>query len=96
MISSQNEHIFIRDLSNLTLQIIFVSVRQWMYARNVLLLGVILEIRLHNNFISTKELRRLAAPESYVSFLIKFFAIHQNIGPAQLGNTCCQKITTQS
>jgi hypothetical protein len=33
-------------------------------------------------------LRRLAAQASYVSFVVKFFTIHQNIGPAQWGNTC--------
>jgi len=68
----------------------------WMYARNVLLLGIILDIRLHAGCICTAELSWTAAVELYVSFLIKFFAIHQNLGSTPLGNTCWQKLTLHS
>jgi len=67
-----------------------------MLAWNVLLLGIILDIHLHGDFICTAELRSPAALESYVSFAIEFFAIHQNMGPAQWGITCWQKLTSQS
>jgi len=58
-----------------------------MYARSGLMLGTILDMHLRGNFINTAELRGLAALESYGLFVIKFFAIHQNMGPAQWGNT---------
>jgi len=47
------------------------------------------------NILCTVELRRLAAMESKVSFVIKFFAIHQNMWPAGWGNTCWQKLRSQ-
>jgi hypothetical protein len=53
-------------------------------------------MRLHGDVIRTAKLRKLAALESYVLFVIKFFAIHQNMGPAQWGNNCWQKRTLQS
>jgi hypothetical protein len=97
MISSKNERVFIRDLSDLTLQIIFDA---WWASMNV---GSRWPIawknsrqRLHGDSIYTVELRRPAALASYVSFVIKFFAIHQNMGPAQWGNTYWQKLTSQS
>jgi len=68
----------------------------WMLARSGLLHRRILDIRLHGDSICTAELRRLAVLASYVLCVIKFFAIHQNMGPAQWGNTSCQKLTSQS
>jgi len=69
---------------------------QSLWTRSCLLLGIILDMRLRGNSIYTAELRRLAALASYVLSVIKFFAIHQNMGPAQWGNTCWQKLTLQS
>jgi len=69
---------------------------QWMYARSGILLGKIQDMRLRGDSIYTAELRRQAILVTYVSFVIKFIAIHQNIGPAQWGNTCWQKLTSQS
>jgi len=69
---------------------------RWMYSRRGLLLGINLDMHLRGDSICTAELRRPAALASYVSFVIKFFAIHQNMGPAQWGNTCWQKLTSQS
>jgi len=69
---------------------------QRMKARSGLLLGKTLDIRRRGDSIYTAELRRPAALASFVSFVIKFFFIHQNMGPAQWGNTCWQKLTSQS
>jgi len=69
---------------------------QWMQPPNVLLLRITLDMCLHGNFICTVELRRLAALKWYVLCVIKFFAIHQHMGPAQWGKTCWQKLTSQS
>ena len=69
---------------------------QWMKARSGLLLGIILDMCRRGDSIDTAELRRPAALASFVSFVIKFFAIHQNMRPAQWGNTCWQKLTSQS
>ena len=52
------------------------------------MLGINLDMCLQGEINRAVELRRLAARESYVSFIIKFFAIHQNMGPAEWGNTC--------
>ena len=52
-----------------------------MQTRSGLLLGIILDMPLRGDSIYTAELRRQAALASYVSFVIKFFAIHQNMGP---------------
>jgi len=46
--------------------------------------------------IYTAQLRRLAALESSVSFVIKFFAIHHIMGPAQWGNTWWLKLALPS
>jgi len=51
---------------------------------------------LGGDFICTAELTRMAALALYILFLIKFFAIHQNMGPAHGGNTCWHKLTSQS
>jgi len=59
-----------------------------MWARSVLLVGVILDMLLCGVNMYTAKLGRLAPPAWYVSFLINFFAIHQNMGLAQCGNTC--------
>jgi len=67
-----------------------------MKARSSLLLGIILDMRRHGDSIYTAELKRLAALASYVLFVIRFFAIHQNMGPAHWGNTRLQKLTLQS
>jgi hypothetical protein len=56
---------------------------QGMKARSGLLLGKILDLRHRGDSIYTVELLRPAALASYVSFVIKFFAIHQIMGPAQ-------------
>jgi len=69
---------------------------QWRSAQRGSLLGMILDMRLHGDSMYTAEWRRLAALASYVSFVIMFFAIHQNMGVAQWGNTCWQKLTSQS
>jgi len=97
MISSKNQRVFIRDLSDHTLEIIFNA---WWASMNVgskrPIAWKILDMRLRDDSICTAELRRLAALASYVSCVIKFFAIHQNMGPAQWGNMCWQKLTSQS
>jgi len=67
-----------------------------MKARSGLLLGIILDMHRRGDSIYTAEVRRPAALASYVSFVIKFFAMDQNMGPAQWGNTCWQKLTSQS
>jgi len=67
----------------------------WMYARSGLLPGIILEMPLCGDCIYTAELKTPAALASYVSFVIKFFATHQNIGPAQRVNIFWQKLTLQ-
>jgi len=67
-----------------------------MLAGSSLLLGILQDMRLSDDSIYTAELRRPAALASYVLFAIKFFAIHQNMGLAQWGNTCWQKLTSQS
>jgi len=69
---------------------------QWMYTRSSLLLWIFLDMRLCADFIYTAEWRRPAAQELYVSFGIKFFAIHQNMGLTQWGNTCWEKLISQS
>jgi len=69
---------------------------QWMWAWSGLLHRRFLDMHHRGDSICTAELRRLAALASYVSCVIKFFAIHQNMGPAQWGNTCWQKLTSQS
>jgi hypothetical protein len=60
------------------------------------LLGIILDMRRRSDSIYTAELKRPAALASYVLFVIKFLAIHQNMGPAHWRNTCLQKLTSQS
>jgi len=65
-----------------------------MQAQITLLLGIILDMRLHGDFVCNAELRRPAALESYLSSVIKFFAIHQGMAPAQWRNTCWQKLTS--
>jgi hypothetical protein len=67
-----------------------------MKARSGLLLGIILDMCYDGDSIYTTELNRPAALASYGSFIIKFFAIHQNMGLAQWENTCLQKVTSQS
>jgi len=69
---------------------------QWRKGRSSLVLGINVDMRRRGDSIYTAELKRPAALASYVSFVIKFFAIHQNMGPAQWGNTCLQKLTSQS
>ena len=58
-----------------------------MCAYRVLLVGIILDMRIHGDSICTVELRRPAALASYALLDIKFFAIHQNMGPAPWVNT---------
>jgi len=67
-----------------------------MKAGSGLLRGITLDMRLRGDSIYIAELKRLAAPASYVSFVIKFCAIHQNMGLAQWANTCWQKRISQS
>jgi len=76
MISSRNECVFVHGLSDLTLQIIpdarcasiTVDLKR-------LLLGLILNILLPGGFILTAGLMSPAALASYVSFVIKYFAL---------------------
>jgi hypothetical protein len=67
-----------------------------MYAPSGLLLGIIRNMRSRGDSIYTVELKRLAALGEYVLFVIMFFAIHQNMGPAQWATTCWQKLKSQS
>jgi len=76
--------------------LLMVGGLHWMKARSGLLRWRILEMRLRGDSICTVELRRLAALASDVLCVIKFFAIHQIMGPAQWGYTCWQKLTLQS
>jgi hypothetical protein len=48
-------------------------------------------MRLHGDFICTAQLRRPAALESYASFVIKFFAIHQKHGTRSMGKRLLAK-----
>jgi len=56
---------------------------QRMTAKSGLLLGIILDMGRRGDSIYTAELKRPAALASYIFFVVKFFAIHQNMGPAQ-------------
>jgi len=67
-----------------------------MYARSGLLLVMLQDMRLRGDSIDNVELGSPAALASYVSFAIKFFAIHQNMEQAKWGITCWQKLTSQS
>jgi len=67
-----------------------------MKARSSLLLGIILDMRRRGDSHYTAEMKQPAALASYGLFDIKFFAICQNMGPAQWGNNCLQKLTLQS
>jgi hypothetical protein len=58
-----------------------------MFARSRLLLVITLDMGLSGDSIYIAELKRLATPASYVSFVIKFSAMDQNMGPAQWANT---------
>jgi len=66
------------------------------FADGIQSLGMILDVCLDRIFICIVELRRLAALASYVLCVTKFFAIYQNMRPAQSGNTCWQWGTLQS
>jgi hypothetical protein len=68
---------------------------QWIKARSGLLLWINLDMRCHGDSIYTVELKQQAALASYVSFVFRFFAIHQNMGPAQWGNTSLQKLPSR-
>jgi hypothetical protein len=57
---------------------------------------MLLDMRLRGDSIDTVQLMSPAALASYLSFAIKFFAIHQNMGQAQWGNIGWQKFTSQS
>jgi hypothetical protein len=56
---------------------------QWMKAWSRQLLEIILDMCHRGDSIYTAELRRPAALASYVSYVIKFFTIHQNMAPVQ-------------
>jgi hypothetical protein len=43
---------------------------------------MILDMFLDGDYICTAELRRPAALGTYLTFVITFFAIYQNMGPA--------------
>jgi hypothetical protein len=65
--------------------------RQSILAWSGWFLAIVQDMCLCGDSICTAGLRRQAALASYVSFVIKFFAIHQTMGPAEWGNTCCVK-----
>jgi len=97
MLWSINEPVFIGDLSDIALQIIFNA---WWALLNV---GSKWPFSLNNSrYVPSRrlyysaELRRPAALRLYVSFVSKFFAIHQNMYPAQLANTLLEEGTSQS
>jgi len=69
---------------------------QLMYTWSGPLLGIIPDMPYRGDSIYTAELNKPAVLASYVSFVIRFFAIHQNMGPDQSGNTCWQKLTSES
>jgi len=84
VISSNNECVIIRDLTDRTLQIILDA------RCSSLTVGWKCTIAWNNSshvpswqFFYTVELKRPATLEWYVSLVIKFFATHQNMGPAQ-------------
>ena len=68
---------------------------EWMWARSSLFRGTIVDTRRHGDSIHTAEVRRPAALACFVLFVIMFFAIHQNMGTAQWGNTSWQNLTSQ-
>ena len=53
-----------------------------MWTRSFQLLRIILDMILRGDSICTAELRRPAGLASYLSFVTKFFVIHQNMVPA--------------
>jgi len=69
---------------------------QSMKTRSRLLFGIILNISLRRDSIHTAELSTQAGLALYLLFVIKFLAIHPTLRPAQWGNTCWQKLTSQS
>jgi hypothetical protein len=70
------------DTSKFTLHILADTPGGFQWLKSILLMlpGIILDMHLHGNSIYTVELRRPTALASYMSFVIKFFAILQNIG----------------
>jgi len=67
-----------------------------MWTWRVLLLGMISEMHHCSMSICTAEMRGLAALASYISFVMIFLAIHQNMGPASFGHSCWQNCTVLS
>jgi hypothetical protein len=60
------------------------------YALSILLLGIYLHKQLHCDTIYISDCGRRATLAPCVLFVILFFAIHQNIGYANFGNTCLE------
>jgi hypothetical protein len=54
-----------------------------MCTRSILFCGTTLDLRICGVSVCTVELRKLTVLESYISFVMQFFGIHQNMGPAQ-------------
>jgi hypothetical protein len=69
---------------------------QWMKTRSGLFLGIIRDLYHLSESTYTAERKQPAALATYVSFVMMFLAIHDNMGPAQWGNTCWQRLTSQS
>jgi len=97
MISSKNEHVFICDLSDITLQIIFDAC--WA-SLNV---GSKHSIAWNDCrhvpswcFFLCNGIEETGSPGIICIVGIKFFVIHQSMGPAQCGITCWQKRTSQT
>jgi hypothetical protein len=67
-----------------------------MYDQHGVLRGMILVMVHHGDFIYTTGMMKLATMALSLSFVIKFFAIHRILGPAQEGYTCLQKLPSQS
>jgi len=75
MMSSKNEEVFFVIWPTLLYKShSTLGGLQWMWAQSVLLVGIILDMRLHGTSICTAESRTPASLASYILFVIKFFA----------------------
>jgi len=80
-LQKMNWSLFVSWVTSLCKSSLMFGGLQWMLSRISLVLRIILDMCLRGDSIYTAALRRQASLAAYLSFVIKFFAIHRNMGP---------------
>jgi len=93
---TMNGSLFVIWATSLHISHLMIWEFQRISAHSIPFLEISIEMRICGDSVCSAQFKRLLSPVSYISFVINFFASHQNMWPAEWGNTYYQMVVFET